>query len=95
MAKSVTKADLITDMANGGGITKSQADLALQALTKAVKSALSKGNKVTLVGFGTFLVAKRAARSGVNPQTKKRITIPASRAVKFKAGKAMKDAVNK
>lgn len=95
MAKSVTKADLITDMANGGGITKAQADLALQALTKAVKQALSKGNKVTLVGFGTFLVAKRAARSGVNPQTKKKITIPASRAVKFKAGKAMKDAVNK
>ena len=95
MAKSVTKADLITDMANGGGITKAQADLALQALTKSVKSALSKGNKVTLVGFGTFLVAKRAARSGVNPQTKKKITIPASRAVKFKAGKAMKDAVNK
>lgn len=95
MAKSVTKADLITDMANGGGITKAQADLALQSLTKAVKQALSKGNKVTLVGFGTFLVAKRAARSGVNPQTKKKITIPASRAVKFKAGKAMKDAVNK
>lgn len=95
MAKSVTKADLITDMANGGGITKAQADLALQALTKSIKQALSKGNKVTLVGFGTFLVAKRAARSGVNPQTKKKITIPASRAVKFKAGKAMKDAVNK
>jgi DNA-binding protein HU-beta len=95
MAKSVTKSHLIASMASEAAIKKTEAEKALAALTGAIRAALTKGSKVTLVGFGTFSVAQRAARVGVNPQTKKKIKIAASKSVKFKAGKAMKEAVNR
>ena len=94
MSKSVTKADLVAAIASEAGLKKVEAERALGAAVTAIQKALVGGQKVTLVGFGTFSVAKRAARQGVDPQTKKRIPIPSSMAVRFKAGKAMKDAVN-
>ena len=93
-AKSVTKADLVSAIASGAGLKKSDAEKALSALTGAVQSALVDGKKVTLVGFGSFSVSHRAARMGREPQTKKPIQIKASNGVKFKAGKALKEAVN-
>jgi DNA-binding protein HU-beta len=95
MSKSVTKADLVATMAAEADLKKVQAERALAALTTAIQGALVKGHKVTLVGFGTFSVATRAERTGRNPQTKKAIRIPSSKSVKFKPGKAMKDAVNR
>ena len=92
---SVTKADLVGSIASGAELKKVQAEKALSSLTDAIRHALVAGKKVTLVGFGTFTVATRAARTGRNPRTKKPIKISASKAVRFKAGKAMKDAVNK
>ena len=71
------------------------AEKALVAFEEIVTEALKDGDKIQLVGFGTFEVAERAARTGINPQTKKAIKIDASKAPKFKAGKALKDAVNK
>jgi len=94
MSKSVTKHDLVKSMADGADLKKVQAERALTALTAAIQGALVGGNKVTLVGFGTFSVSNRAARQGRDPQSKKPIQIPASKSVKFKPGKAMKDAVN-
>ena len=94
MAKSVTKADLVAAIASNAGLKKVEAERALKALTSAVQDALVGGQKVTLVGFGTFSVSHRASRMGRDPQTKKPIEIPASNTVKFKPGKAMKEAVN-
>lgn len=94
MANSVTKADLVSHIASETGLKKVDAEKALTALTAAIQSALVDGKKVTLVGFGTFMVAKHSARMGRDPRTKKPISIPASKKVKFKPGKAMKDAVN-
>lgn len=94
MANSVTKADLVTRIAADTGLKKVDAEKALEAMTSAIQGALQDGKKVTLVGFGTFSIADRKARMGRDPQTKKPIRIPASRAVRFKPGKAMKDAVN-
>jgi len=91
----MTKSDLVDVIAKKAKISKAAALGAVDALTGAITVALKKGDKVTLVGFGTFNVAKRAAREGVNPQTRKKIKIKASKAPKFKAGKAFKDAVNK
>ena len=91
----MTKSDLVDAIARKVKISKSAALLALDALTEAITGALKKGDKVTLVGFGTFDVIKRAARDGVNPQTRQKIKIRASKAPRFKAGKAFKDAVNK
>lgn len=91
----MTKSDLVDVIAKKAKISKAAALGAVDALTGAITGALKKGDKVTLVGFGTFNVAKRAAREGVNPQTRKKIKIKASKAPKFKAGKAFKDAVNK
>lgn len=93
--KSVTKAELVSKIAAETGLKKVHAEKALAATTAAIQAALKTGKKVTLIGFGTFSVASRKARAGRNPQTKKQIKIPASKAVRFKAGKAMKDAVNK
>ena len=76
-------------------MTKKDAEKALVAFEEIVTEALKDGDKIQLVGFGTFEVAERAARTGINPQTKKAIKIDASKAPKFKAGKALKDAVNK
>jgi DNA-binding protein HU-beta len=91
--ESMTKADLIAKMAGSAGITKAAAEKALAGFLSGVSAALAKGDKVTLVGFGTFSVAKRAAREGRNPQTGKKIKIKASKVVKFKAGSKMKSMV--
>jgi len=89
----MTKADLVAKMANSAGITKAAAEKALAGFLSGVSDALKKGGKVTLVGFGTFSVAGRAARDGRNPQTGKKIRIKASKAVKFKAGSKLKHLV--
>jgi DNA-binding protein HU-beta len=91
----MTKTDLVDVLASKAKISKSAALEAVDALTESITGALKKGDKVTLVGFGTFDVAKRAAREGVNPQTRQKIKIKASKAPRFKAGKVLKDAVNK
>jgi DNA-binding protein HU-beta len=88
----MTKADLIANMANEAGISKVAAGKALDAFINSVSGALSKGDKVTLVGFGTFSVAERAARKGRNPQTGATINIPATNVPKFKAGAELKAA---
>ncbi|WP_305043481.1 HU family DNA-binding protein [Geoalkalibacter sp.] len=90
----MTKADLVSAMAEKSGLTKAEAERALKAFTEAVEDALKAGDKVALVGFGTFAVGERAARTGKNPQTGKKIQIAAAKVPKFKAGKALKDAVN-
>ncbi len=82
-------------MAAAGGISKVAATKTLDAFLTGIQKALKKGDKVALVGFGTFEARKRAARKGVNPKTRKAINIPASTAPVFKAGKGLKDAVNK
>jgi len=90
----VTKADLVNAMAEKAGLSKTDAEKALKAFTDAVTDALKAGEKVALVGFGTFSVGKRAARTGQNPQTGDKIQIAAANTPKFKAGKALKDSVN-
>ena len=85
----MTKADLVAKIASESGIIKSKAEKALNGLVSAVSEVLSSGGKVTLVGFGTFSVASRAQREGRNPRTGAKIKIPASKVVKFKAGKAL------
>ena len=90
----MNKTELIAAVAEQAGISKKDAEKALKAFTDVVAEELKNGGKVQLVGFGTFEVAERAEREGRNPQTKKTITIPASKAPKFKAGKALKDMVN-
>lgn len=88
------KAELIDAMAEAGEISKSAAGKALDGLIEAIIVSLQRGEDVSLVGFGTFAVRARAARSGRNPKTGETITIEASRVPAFKAGKALKDAVN-
>jgi DNA-binding protein HU-beta len=90
----VTKADLVNAIAEKSGLSKADAEKALKAVTDAVTDALKADEKVSLVGFGTFSVGQRAARQGQNPQTGAKINIPAAKVPKFKAGKALKDAVN-
>ena len=87
----MNKAELIDKLAKDAGVTKTQANDALDSFTKAVADTLKKGGKVTLVGFGTFSVSKRAARNGRNPQTGQIIKIKAKKVAKFKAGKALSD----
>ena len=91
----MNKADLIAKIAEEADLSKKSAEVALNAFIGAVEGALKKGEKVQLVGFGSFEVRKRAARKGRNPQTKEEIKIPASKAPVFKAGKALKYLVNK
>ena len=90
----MNKADMIEHIAQVAEVSKSAAERAVDAMVVAVKSNLKKGNMVTLVGFGTFYVGKRAARSGRNPRTGAEIKISAARVPKFRAGKALKDAIN-
>jgi DNA-binding protein HU-beta len=85
----MNKAELITTLAEEAGITKTQANTALDAFVGAVTKTLKKGDKVTLVGFGTFSVSKRAARNGRNPQTGEVIKIKARKVARFKAGKEL------
>jgi DNA-binding protein HU-beta len=89
----MTKAELIDKMSNDASISKAAAGEALNSLVDGLKKTLKKGNKVTLVGFGTFSVSKRKARKGRNPRTGEAIKIKASKAPKFTAGKAFKDAI--
>ncbi len=89
----MTKTELIDKMANDANISKAAANKALDSFIDGIKKTLKKGNKVTLIGFGTFSVGKRAARKGRNPQTGETIKIKASKTPKFKAGKAFKDAI--
>ena len=91
----MNKADLIAAIAAKTGATKKSAEESVNAFIEVVTEALQKGDKVQLVGFGSFEVLNRAARKGRNPQTKEEIKIPASKAPKFKAGKALKELVNK
>lgn len=90
----MNKMELVSAMADKTGLPKKDAEVALKAFTDVVAEELKKGEKIQLVGFGTFEVSERAARTGRNPQTGKEMTIPASRAPKFKAGKALKDSIN-
>ena len=91
----MTKADLVAAVATEAQRTKKDADKAVSAVLDAITEALVKGDKVALVGFGTFETRKRPARTGRNPRTKETIEIPATTAPAFKAGKALKDAVAK
>ena len=91
----MNKAELITSMAEKSQLTKKDAESALKAFIDSVQEALENGDKVQLIGFGTFETRERAAREGRNPSTKETITIPASTVPVFKAGKEFKDRVNK
>ena len=91
----MNKTELIDAIAKETGLSKKDSGAALEAITGTVSKALKKKDKVQLVGFGTFETSKRAARTGKNPQTGEAIKIPAAVVPKFKAGKALKDAVNK
>ena len=91
----MNKAELVAAIAAKTELSKKDSEKALKAFLDVVAEELKKGEKVQLVGFGTFEVAKRAAREGRNPQTGKSMKIAASKAPKFKAGKALKDVVNK
>ena len=89
------KVELIESVAAKAGITKADAGRAVDAMLASITAALAKGDRVPLVGFGTFATSKRAARVGRNPQTGAEVKIPARNAVTFKAGAALKNAVNK
>lgn len=91
----MNKAELITSMAEKSQLTKKDTEVALKAFIDTVQEALEKGEKVQLVGFGTFETRERAAREGRNPRTKETIQIPASVVPVFKAGKEFKEKVNK
>lgn len=90
----MNKSELIDQIAKSADISKAAAGRALDAMIGSVKSSLKKGGSVTLVGFGTFHVGKRAARSGRNPRTGATIRIKAAKVPKFRPGKALKDAIN-
>ncbi len=92
--KTMNRAELIVAMAEKAELSKKDAEKALKAFTDVVAEELQKGEKIQLVGFGTFEVSERAAREGRNPQTGETMAIAACKAPKFKAGKALKDAVN-
>ncbi len=89
----MNKSEFVTAIAEKTGFTKKDADKALNAFIESITNALKKGEKVSLIGFGTFEAKKRAARKGKNPQTGAVINIPATTVPTFKAGKALKDAV--
>ena len=91
---NVNKAELVEKIAKSADLSKAAAERALDATTATIKCALKKGGTVTLVGFGSFYVNKRAARNGRNPQTGAVIKIKAAKVPKFRAGKALKDSVN-
>lgn len=91
----MNKGELVNAISEKTGVSKKSAEISLNALTEIISEELKKCGKVQLVGFGTFETRKRAARKGRNPQTKEEIKIPASKSPVFKAGKALKDVVNK
>lgn len=89
----MNKADLINAMAEESGLSKADSKKALDAFVSAVSKALKEGDKIALVGFGTFSVAERGERTGINPATKEAIKIPAKKVAKFKAGAELADAI--
>ena len=89
----MNKTDLVNSIASKTGLSKKNSEAALNAVISSIEEALESGDKVVLVGFGTFEVRNRAERKGRNPQTKEEIVIPASKAPVFKAGKGLKDKV--
>lgn len=91
----MNKTELVAAIAEKAGISKKDADAALAAFVATVEETLKNGDKIALVGFGSFEVRERSARTGINPQTKETIKIAASKAPVFKAGKAFKDAIAK
>ncbi len=90
----MNKGELVAAVAKEAGLTKTGAEGAVNAVFTCIRKAVSKGDEVRLIGFGTFAVSKRAASEGRNPRTGDKIKIPAKKQVKFKAGKELKDAVN-
>jgi DNA-binding protein HU-beta len=90
----MNKSELINAIAEHANLSKADAGRSLEALTKTVEATLKAGDSITLVGFGTFEVKARAARTGRNPQTGRELAIPAANVPSFKAGKGLKDAVN-
>ena len=90
----MTKSELVGVVAESSGLTKADSDNTLKCLLETVTTCLKEGDKLSLVGFGTFSTVKRAARKGQNPQTGKKINIPASVSPKFKPGKGLKELVN-
>lgn len=90
----MNKAELVNAVADKTGLTKADSEKALKAVIGEITGSLKKGETVQLIGFGSFSVSKRAKRQGINPKTGEKITIPATKVVKFKAGKALKDTVN-
>ena len=90
----MNKSELVDSIAQSAGLTKEQAAKAVNAFTESVQGALQRGDDVVLVGFGTFSVKERAARTGRNPKTGETLEIAASKVPSFKAGKGLKDAVN-
>ncbi len=91
----MNKGDLIDRVSSDAGVSKAQADRAIDSVLRGITDSLRKGERVTLVGFGTFGVSQRRARRGVNPQTNEAIKIPATKGVRFSAGKKLKEVVNK
>jgi DNA-binding protein HU-beta len=91
----MNKSELVEKIANGAEISKASADRVLNSAIEHIIASVTKGNDVQLIGFGTFKSGKRSARIGRNPQTGAELKIPATKTVKFSAGKAFKDAVNK
>ena len=91
----MTKVELIASVAAEAGMSKKDAEKAVNAALAAITEELKNGGKVSLVGFGTFEVKERAAREGINPRTKEKIEIPSSKLPSFKAGKALKEIVSK
>lgn len=90
----MTKTELVAAVADNTGLTQKDAGKAVEAFVSTITDAMKAGDKVSLIGFGTFEVRDRPARKGRNPQTKQEITIPATKAPAFKAGKSLKDTVN-
>lgn len=90
----MNKTELVAQVANDTDLTQAQVSTAIDSMTNAIQNALTAGDAVALVGFGTFSVAERAARTGRNPSTGAEMKIAASKSVKFKVGKTLKDAVN-
>ena len=90
----MNKTELVAAIADKANISKKDAEASVKAFTEVVAEELKNGGKIQLVGFGTFEVSERAARTGRNPQTGAEMKIPASKAPKFKAGKALKDSIN-
>jgi DNA-binding protein HU-beta len=90
----MNKSELVSSIAAKSGLNKESAKKALDATVESIVEALKAGDKVALVGFGTFSVSERAARQGINPATKQAINIPAKKVAKFKAGSEIEDAIN-